>query len=1420
MRFICLIILLLLPVSVVGQSENDDRGYLTNLIESNLSGGDRTVTITGFQGALSSEARIAQMTIADAEGVWLTLEDLVLQWNRTALLRGAINVQQLRAGRVIVARAPVSDNNMPSPEAQPFALPELPVSVTLGVLQIDRIEIDESFLGEPVVVSLAGSAALAGGEGRADVLATRLDGNQGVFQIDGSYSNATNVLSVLLNLEEGADGIAARLLDLPDRPSVQLTVEGDAPLDDFAATLALATDGQDRLTGDFGLANADGEQQVRLDVGGDISALFAEEYQDFFGSDAQLQMALNRSDDGRIDIPRIALQAGRVSLDGVVQIAPQGWPEVIRISGGIAPEGDEPVLLPLSGPRTFVNDVTLAVNYDASVDDTWDMDITVAGLDRPGLSIDRLGVRGGGILQSGEGTAVGRFTADLDYGAEGLQLDDTGAAQALGDAVTGTLSLSRTENNPTEVSQLTLTGAGVDLQGDALIAGPAAGFQTDANVTIQVAGLQRFSTLVGQDLGGDAAFDIVANLTPLDGLFNIVLNGATRDLRVGVEQADAVLAGEGTLAANLVRDTSGTRLENFDVRTDAAEVTAAVTLTSAGSEADITASLRDAALVLPDLQGPVATTGRVTISDTGQITFDLSGTAPAASYQTTGTVVPVSEDGQTINFDLTADVTDLSRYADLAQRPLAGAAALNVRGVILSDTARFTVDVAGTTQDLVTGIDQLDPLLAGAGELALAAERTGDTSLRVSDLSMQTPTLDLRGTADLQLDGPITADLALRIPDAGVLDPSLNGPLGLTLTAVPTPTGETGTVLQVTGPGTDLRLEATVAGADDRYAVSGDLSAQVADLAAYAGLIGQPVRGSIALSASGDLLPDLSAFDARINLRSENLGIGNPTADALLAGTGRINADIGQADGVLAVRTLEVSTPQLSVVGALNGAAGVGQGRFNASLRDVGILTDQISGPVRATGSASLDNAGNWGIDATGTGPGGLTAQVRGNVAQSGQLDLAITGSAPLGLANAALEPRRLSGTANFDLRAQGAPGLDAVSGQITFANARLADPGLAQALSGISGSVQLNNGTAQINLQSNVEAGGTLAVNGPIGLTGPNNADVTVRLTDVVLQDPELYRTTIGGTVTLQGPLQGGARIDGQLALGQTDVQVPSSSISPLGSLPDVMHLQPEADVRRTLLRAGLLPSGAEAGGNGGGAARAAFPLNIVIDAPSRIFIRGRGLDAELGGRLTIGGTSANVIPVGRFELLRGRIDILSQRFDLTEGSASLQGDFEPYIRLVATTQSSGGTQISIVVEGPASEPEVTFQSVPDLPQDEVLSQLIFGRDLQSITPLQAVQLASAISTLAGRGGGGVMDQFRQNLGLDDFDVTTDDDGNAAVRAGRYLSENVYTDVTVSSSGDTEINLNLDVTDEIVARGGVDQDGGTSIGIFFERDY
>jgi translocation and assembly module TamB len=93
-------------------------------------------------------------------------------------------------------------------------------------------------------------------------------------------------------------------------------------------------------------------------------------------------------------------------------------------------------------------------------------------------------------------------------------------------------------------------------------------------------------------------------------------------------------------------------------------------------------------------------------------------------------------------------------------------------------------------------------------------------------------------------------------------------------------------------------------------------------------------------------------------------------------------------------------------------------------------------------------------------------------------------------------------------------------------------------------------------------------------------------------------------------------------------------------------------------------------------------------------------------------------------------------------------------------------------------------------------------------------------VGTLSGSQGEGVVSRLRQGFALDDFDVTTDAEGNTGVRAGKYISRRIYTDVAVDATGRSELNLNIDVTKSLKARGSVANDGSTGLGMFFERDY
>jgi len=484
-------------------------------------------------------------------------------------------------------------------------------------------------------------------------------------------------------------------------------------------------------------------------------------------------------------------------------------------------------------------------------------------------------------------------------------------------------------------------------------------------------------------------------------------------------------------------------------------------------------------------------------------------------------------------------------------------------------------------------------------------------------------------------------------------------------------------------------------------------------------------------------------------------------------------------------------------------------------LRDLGLVVPGLSGPFSADGDATMTDSG-WQLSATGDGAGGTTLRADGTIASDfRRANLALNGRAPLEFANPLIAPNRLAGMASFDLQLNGPLALSSLSGRVSSDGMSVALPGIGISLSPMTARADLSGGRAQVDISSAVSSGGQLQVTGGVTLARPYSSDLSVRLNNVGLTEPGLFETTAAGTLTVSGPLSGGAQISGTLALGPVEVQVPEAGFGVTGGLPDLRHIAEPADVRQTRARAGLLgqTDGANVGGGPG------YGLDVTINAPSRIFVRGRGLDAEFGGAVTLRGTTNNVIPTGGFSLIRGRLDILGRRLNITDGEITLQGSLDPTLYIAATTTADDVT-VQVIVEGRASSPAARFESTPSLPEEDVLALLIFGRGISELSPLQALQLASAVATLAGRSGGGIIGNLRQQFGLDDLDLTTDADGNVAVKIGTYINENVYTDLSVDAQGRTEIDLNLKITPNVTAKGRLADDGSTGIGIYYERDY
>lgn len=708
-------------------------------------------------------------------------------------------------------------------------------------------------------------------------------------------------------------------------------------------------------------------------------------------------------------------------------------------------------------------------------------------------------------------------------------------------------------------------------------------------------------------------------------------------------------------------------------------------------------------------------------------------------------------------------------------------------------------------------IEGLETGLRTSGTLEVTATDLSRFGLLAGRPIAGSGTVNVTGTVG-GLSGLLDGVLQISANDLGIgveqIDRFLLGTSKATLSVL---RDETGTTIR----SLDVTAGTLVAAASGRISSTGsDLAASLdlSDLSAF----GPGFGGLASLDARFSGTPELGSLS--FSGLTEGLRTGNASADLLLAGQSRVSGDLALLDGTVQVNAANLTNPQFSIAATGELAAAARRVMIDARLNNLGLLVPDVQGPLTISGQATDDGAGYL-LDLSGRGPGQVDGKVSGRLSPDlSSADLSISGSGQAALANLILSPRAVEGSVRYDLRLLGPLRTTSLAGRVTLASGRLTDPGLGFALEGIEALAVLGSGQAQVSATSRLSSGGLLRIDGPIGLAPPFQSDLRVALDRVRLTDPELYEAQINGSIAAVGPLAGGASVSGALTLSEAEIRVPESGFDSAGSLLDIRHLNEPPDVRQTRDRAGLLDGPGGSGGRGSDS-RAPFRLDLTISAPSRIFLRGRGIDAELGGQIRLLGTSDAIIPSGAFSLIRGRLDILGKRLVLSEADLQLEGSFVPVVRIAASTESDDIVSF-IRIEGRADDPEVSFTSVPDLPQEEVLARLLFGHGLANLSAIQAAKLANAVAVLAGRGGEGVISRLRQGFGLDDLDVATAADGTTALTAGKYITENLYTEIEIEQGGKSRINLNLDLRKGVTVKGRVGDDGETGIGIYFERDY
>jgi len=337
----------------------------------------------------------------------------------------------------------------------------------------------------------------------------------------------------------------------------------------------------------------------------------------------------------------------------------------------------------------------------------------------------------------------------------------------------------------------------------------------------------------------------------------------------------------------------------------------------------------------------------------------------------------------------------------------------------------------------------------------------------------------------------------------------------------------------------------------------------------------------------------------------------------------------------------------------------------------------------------------------------------------------------------------------------------------------------------------------------------GTVAASGSVGVLAPGlPVDLTITARNARPLASDRLTADLDADLTVRGQAAGALQAAGRIGIKRAEIRIPERLPASIAVL----------DVRRP----GQKPPAPPTEGS-------AIALDLTINAPRAIFVRGRGLDSELSGELRVKGTSTAPQVSGGFDMRRGTISVAGTTLTFTRGrvgfdGTGVTGKIDPTLDFAADS-TTGSVTATLGITGYASAPKIKLTSVPELPQDEVLAYLLFKRSAKDLGPFQLAEIAAAVASLTGVGGGAAnpLESVRKGLGLDRLSVGGGASGSApSVEAGRYVRPGVYVGAKQGTTGSqTQATVQIDIAKGLKAQTDVGTgQGGNSVGLSYQFEY
>ncbi|HZZ60560.1 MAG TPA: translocation/assembly module TamB domain-containing protein [Roseiarcus sp.] len=1393
-----------------------DKGVLADLISRALSTPSTSVSIGAVDGVLSSDASISDIVLADRSGPWLKIDKVRLVWNRLALFRRRLEVDRLTLGHVQFLRRPLQSESAPPDATAPRSiLPELPVKVIVKQFAVQEFALGEPVLGVAARLDISGKATLGPPSEGLDLSLTsrRLDA-PGEFAAFMTYVPASNRLTLNVNSAEPAGGLFAHFANLPGLPAAKLAFNGAGALDNFTARLDFAAGVDIWAKGEVVIARQGAARRLTLDLTSRLEGLMPGVIRPVFAGETTLKGDVLFNDDSSIALPgglhlvsasaRLDFAGGK-SADNLLDL---------KVHAGAIPGGETVGKLdlnasitgPLSGP-------TLEAVFDAG-----QIHVAEGSLDHVAATFR---AAPNGPLT--DATTRIAFTGDAKM--SGLALADPALSQAVGPEVALTARGSASPEGEATFDALDLAAATLDAHYSGLLGAE----KVHGKLSAEARDLSRFALVAGLSLEGEATIAADLDGAPRYGALTAVLDAHATGIKSGYPILDRIVGGELSLTGG-ARSLPDGGFGFSDLRAGGKHGSARLDGAAARDKVDLSAriDMPQAQFLDPRIAGKVEVdaglTGALARLD-ANLTAKLSD-GRLLDRPTSGLTLEAHANDITGLVDASASV-----QGEVDRQPLHGAAHLarQADGGLIVDHLALGLASAHLKGALTIGADRL-----ADGELSFGAANLDDLSPLV--LTKMSGALEARASAS-RSGGRQEAAIVAKSDRLSVGLNTLDG-LAIDLTIADLWGARTisGTAsLSRAGFGAqsiaDVRLTATARPDSSDLAVSA--TARGLAWKAAGRLFGAPSNrfelASLSAQGAGQRLallhPATFVFGGG-GLDIDNLVLAVGAGRLSLAGHAGSTLEVRATAAGLPLSALDLAAPGLGLSGVADGEAMVG-GTPDEPSGDWRVRLKGLSAPqTRSAALPALDVAGSGrfqggrtSLDLAVNAGGGSSFRVTGSapLAAGGALDMKIAGRIDAGLANNTLSVsgRHITGALAIDLRVQGTIAKPQASGSINLSDGSFRDDQTGLRIASIGGLILARGDELRIErLDGKTPNGGSIGATGRVRLDPAAGFPGALRLTGARAQlvASDTVTAVVDMSLDVAGALVRTPNVSGRITIVSMDITVPERLGGVSAPIPGTRHVNPTATARA------LLALNAKARSSRARAPLFNATLALTISAPNGIFVRGRGIDAEAAGDLRVSGSAANPTVTGGFDLLRGSLSLLGKRLVFTRGVVRFHGDATPELDLVAETSSAGITA-RIGVSGAAAQPAFTFTSTPSLPQDEILSRILFQNTSGNLSPFQALELANALASLTGRGD--AFERFRRSLGVDSLDLSSGASGDPTVGVSRAISDRISVRATTGARAqDNGVSVDFDVGRHIRLQAGVDASGGSSAGVGADWEY